>query len=851
MGLTFKAAPGSPLKENDFTWGPIANMAVGDFNGDGRDDVARIGPAQGIVVYLSQNNGSFSAGAKVGTSIGSTSITSRESFLAGDFNGDNKVDLLLTGKAAPPNSDPVRWEVFAGVGDGTFLSAPTTQGQIAATGSLGGPNSTTAADVNEDGKIDLVSGLNDHEFAVALGNGAGTFTPAGGSPFNIPTPNNASDDAMEEVTIGQFSGNGKPDVALLFRNADATGIYVAEGDGTGAFTAPASNPVYAAAPGKPITSIAGIDLNGDSYTDLTITQPNRVDAGLEDMWTMLGGAAGLHQNTEAGNQVDAGYDPVGQQVTDINGDGHQDVAVALSGGQAAAVILGNGSGGLSRARNSPYALPPAGNNQNYWAEKVSTGDFNGDGSTDLAGLMESVNDLNYGVDIMLSIPSPASAPDAVFFPATTPGYESLPIQVTLTNDQGAPDLQISGFEIDDHGHNEADLFPVDHSDCGSTLAGGESCQIEVIFAPQVAGLASTNLRIEFANADSLAVPLIAETANPSFTVNQESPVDFGWSIAGYPPSQRTLTFTVNSSGTNDVVMSGASLSGSDAANFQILDPTGCVTTLPPGQSCQVKVKFAPVGDQPGNYSDVSLTIDTANAGSRQFDLLASAVQATHRISPSSQDFGSVTLGSSNGTVTKSFQIQPAGPLDLLPVEGVSIGGADADSFSITSPPCDSIVASTQPCTVTVKFAPRGGAAGPREASLDFDVFTTSGSPTSVPLSGTAAATPATPKPKLSLKLSAPAKVRRGKNFGVKVKIKNLGGAAAKSLVIKASVPGKLAAAVRPIKVSSLAAGGSVTKTLKVKVKPKARKRAKFKVKVSVKGTNVTVRTASTRPVKIK
>jgi hypothetical protein len=41
-------------------------VAVGDFNGDGRDDVARIGPAPGIVVYLSSNGGGFQPVSKPG-----------------------------------------------------------------------------------------------------------------------------------------------------------------------------------------------------------------------------------------------------------------------------------------------------------------------------------------------------------------------------------------------------------------------------------------------------------------------------------------------------------------------------------------------------------------------------------------------------------------------------------------------------------------------------------------------------------------------------------------------------------------------------------------------------------------
>src|SRR5207245_1013478 len=90
----------------------------------------------------------------------------------GDFNGDGKVDIAASGDGCCGG----QVVVFLGNGDGTF------QPSVAyATGTFN-PGSVVAADVNGDGRLDLVaSGLTssvDAEVSVQLGKGDGTFRPA-------------------------------------------------------------------------------------------------------------------------------------------------------------------------------------------------------------------------------------------------------------------------------------------------------------------------------------------------------------------------------------------------------------------------------------------------------------------------------------------------------------------------------------------------------------------------------------------------------------------------------------------------------------------------------------------------
>src|SRR5207249_5740351 len=88
------------------------SVAVGDFNGDNKLDLA-VGngtspvTASSVSIYLGNGNGTFAAPAPYPTPADSRSIA------VGDFNGDNKLDLAVAG-----GSNNVA--VLLGVGDGTF-----------------------------------------------------------------------------------------------------------------------------------------------------------------------------------------------------------------------------------------------------------------------------------------------------------------------------------------------------------------------------------------------------------------------------------------------------------------------------------------------------------------------------------------------------------------------------------------------------------------------------------------------------------------------------------------------------------------------------------------------------------
>ena len=239
IAATYAADPAAPLfaAHVDHATGTNPNsVAVGDFNGDGRQDLAAANDGDGSVsVLLGGDGGAFAAKADYASGGHPAAVA------VGDFNGDGRQDLA----AANYSSDTV--SVLLGNGNGTFAAKVDY-----AAGA--GPYSVAVGDFNGDGKQDLATAnVFGDSVSVLLGSGSGTF----GAKTDYATGAGPT-----SVAVGDFNGDGRQDLVTANANA-GNSVSILLGSGSGTFAAKID---YAT--GATPESVAIGDFNCDGRKDL-------------------------------------------------------------------------------------------------------------------------------------------------------------------------------------------------------------------------------------------------------------------------------------------------------------------------------------------------------------------------------------------------------------------------------------------------------------------------------------------------------------------------------------------------------------------------------------------------------
>src|SRR5271170_7498642 len=243
--------------------GQLGEVVFADFNGDGildfaADDASSSGQT---VVFLGQSGGTFAAGTPLSNPNQADGICNNAAGVLN--NADGKPDLVSVncGSGIAPGS----LTVYVNNGDGTFPAGvvyfPATEATDKTTVSIG-PLALTIADVNGDGKNDVVSSNNyGGDLTVLLGNGDGTL--------NVPNVGYATGGAPStSALVADFNGDGFQDIVVP--DKEFSFVYL-QGYGDGTFRS--AMDFYSPVPDNKFANgdvIASGDFNGDGYPDFVV-----------------------------------------------------------------------------------------------------------------------------------------------------------------------------------------------------------------------------------------------------------------------------------------------------------------------------------------------------------------------------------------------------------------------------------------------------------------------------------------------------------------------------------------------------------------------------------------------------
>jgi Bacterial Ig-like domain (group 3)/FG-GAP-like repeat/FG-GAP repeat len=269
-------------------------VSIADLNRDGKPDVVfsctALSQAWAMEVLLANGDGTFQTAAMY-----DTGVNSPWKVTIADVNGDGYPDAIMPGIGRDSFGAV---GVLLGNGDGTFRPAVTYH-TSSNSGVSGSATSAAVADVNGDGKPDIVAS-NPKTLGVLLGNGDGSFqTPAdyaGGFPYSI--------------AAADLNGDGKPDI-VGGGGSDTVGVLLGNGDGSFGKLFKFSTGGWVA------MSVAIADVNADSKPDVLVAN---LCADLNTCWSGGGSSVSVLLNdftAKTSTAIISSLNPsfVGQPVT--------------------------------------------------------------------------------------------------------------------------------------------------------------------------------------------------------------------------------------------------------------------------------------------------------------------------------------------------------------------------------------------------------------------------------------------------------------------------------------------------------------------------------------------------------
>ena len=283
----------------------------------------------------------------------------------------------------------------------------------------------------------------------------------------------------------------------------------------------------------------------------------------------------------------------------------------------------------------------------------------------------------------VSPPALTLSPTSLSFPNTAQGAVSATRGITVTSSGGAP-AQIQSMSI-------AGDYQIASTSCGSTLAPGMNCVLNIDFAPASTGARAGLLTIQAnVSGGQVTAPLNGTGVTPPALSLTPGSLIFPQTTQGVSSAGESIHLT--STGGASVQLGSLSVSGDYA-----ISGSSCGASLAPGASCALQIVFTPTttGDRPG-----LLTVPANIAGGQATATLDGTGLSPPQLyfTPGSLTFGSVAVGSTSSA--QSFEISNLGGTAAQVLTPTTTG-----DFSVSANSCGSSIAPGTNCTLQVTFSP--------------------------------------------------------------------------------------------------------------------------------------------------
>lgn len=709
-------------------------VATGDFNGDGKSDMVLTNygngppeqtpastPGKTLSILLGNGDGTFGSANTI--TVGTDAYVS---FVAvGDLNGDTKDDLAV---ASTKEDSTGRLNIYLGNGTGGFTAS--SQGSIS-TGSSNacwvGISQMTTGDSNADVVV-CGFGDSDQGQTTVFGNNISVFQGDGtGAVNSIGTVTNGLSFIPTALAIADFDGDGDMDFAAAVPSVppdvadpQPTGIVqLFTGNGAGGFTI--SN-TFSSGGALPI-SIQVANLNGDALPDVVIA--NAGDPDGSNFYTNFGinsniGVAinngGMNFNTNtltAGLGVSGSKSVFAVTAADFDQDGKQDIAAIVYGhplsGANARVLeyRGDGAGGFAADANSPY------NTLTTDGQYLAAAPLDANGTPDIVYCTAAGK---YGVLLNTSVSGPTVTINKGSSQADPTNGSSIVFDVVFSEGVNGFDGTDIDFTGSSGGTPSATVSAISSSAYTVTVTGmsGTGTVRASIPAGKAKSISSSADNVASTSTDNqVAFDFVAPTVTINQASGQADPTTTG-------PILFTVVFSENVTGFGnaDIDLLSSSLSGLSATVSPISQSTYTVSVsgMSGNGTVVAKVKANAAIDAVGNSSEAS----TSSDGSVTFGT-PSAPTVTINRGASQADPTNSTSIVFDVVFSEGVTGFAGGDVDL---SGSSVGGLFASVTPITSS-LYTVTVTGMSGTGTVKATIPGGAAASISSSLANQASTSS------------------------------------------------------------------------------------------------------------------------------